>query len=51
MNINDDSVLDMLNILIVSEEASSNKNLDRSISSSDIELANKINVLKESGLI
>ena len=30
---------------------SSNKNLDRSISSSDIELANKINVLKESGLI
>ena len=30
---------------------SSNKNLDRSISSSDIELANKINVLKECGLI
>ena len=30
---------------------SSNKNLDRSISSSDIELANKINILKESGLI
>tara|TARA_B100001996_G_scaffold203708_1_gene155993 strand:+ start:554 stop:922 length:369 start_codon:yes stop_codon:yes gene_type:complete len=30
---------------------SSNKNLDRSISSADIELANKINILKESGLI
>ena len=30
---------------------SSNKNLDRSISSSDNELANKINILKESGLI
>ncbi len=30
---------------------SSNKNLDRSISSSDIELAKKINILKESGLI
>ena len=30
---------------------SSNKNSDRSISSSDIELANKINILKESGLI
>jgi len=30
---------------------SSNKKLDRSISSSDIELANKINILKESGLI
>ena len=30
---------------------SSQKNLDRSISSSDIELANKINILKESGLI
>ncbi len=30
---------------------SSSKNLDRSISSSDIELANKINILKESGLI
>ena len=30
---------------------SSHKNLDRSISSSDIELANKINILKESGLI
>ena len=30
---------------------SSNKNLDRSISSSDIELANKINAIKESGLI
>ena len=31
--------------------ASSHKTLDRSISSSDIELANKINILKESGLI
>jgi len=30
---------------------SSQKILDRSISSSDIELANKINILKESGLI
>ena len=30
---------------------SSNKTLDRSISTSDIELANKINILKESGLI
>ena len=30
---------------------SSQKKLDRSISSSDIELANKINILKESGLI
>ena len=30
---------------------SSHKNLDRSISSADIELANKINILKESGLI
>ena len=30
---------------------SSNKSLDRSISSADIELANKINILKESGLI
>ena len=30
---------------------SSQKTLDRSISSSDIELANKINLLKESGLI
>ena len=30
---------------------SSQKALDRSISSSDIELANKINILKESGLI
>jgi len=30
---------------------SSNKRLDRSISSADIELANKINILKESGLI
>ena len=30
---------------------SSHKLLDRSISSSDIELANKINILKESGLI
>ena len=29
----------------------SNKSLDRSISSADIELANKINILKESGLI
>ena len=29
----------------------SNKTLDRSISSDDIELANKINILKESGLI
>ena len=29
----------------------SHKKLDRSISSSDIELANKINILKESGLI
>ena len=31
--------------------ASSHKTLDRSISSADIELANKINILKESGLI
>ena len=31
--------------------ASSQKTLDRSISSADIELANKINILKESGLI
>jgi hypothetical protein len=31
--------------------ASSHKILDRSISSADIELANKINILKESGLI
>ena len=31
--------------------ASSNKKLERSISSADIELANKINILKESGLI
>ena len=31
--------------------ASSHKTLDRSISSDDIELANKINILKESGLI
>ena len=30
---------------------SSHKILDRSISSADIELANKINILKESGLI
>ena len=30
---------------------SSTKKLDRSISSADIELANKINILKESGLI
>ena len=30
---------------------SSHKKLDRSISSEDIELANKINILKESGLI
>ena len=30
---------------------SSHKMLDRSISSADIELANKINILKESGLI
>ena len=30
---------------------SSQKTLDRSISSEDIELANKINILKESGLI
>ena len=30
---------------------SSHKTLERSISSSDIELANKINILKESGLI
>ena len=30
---------------------SSNKKLDHSISSEDIELANKINILKESGLI
>ena len=30
---------------------SSNNNLDRDISSSDIELANKINLLKKSGLI
>ena len=30
---------------------SSNKKLDRSISSADIELATKINILKESGLI
>ena len=30
---------------------SSHKTLDRSISSSDIESANKINILKESGLI
>ena len=29
----------------------SNKALDRSISAADIELANKINILKESGLI
>ena len=31
--------------------ASSHKTLDRSISTADIELANKINILKESGLI
>ena len=30
---------------------SSHKTVDRSISSADIELANKINILKESGLI
>ena len=30
---------------------SSHKSLDHSISSADIELANKINILKESGLI
>ena len=30
---------------------SSNKTIDRSISTADIELANKINILKESGLI
>ena len=30
---------------------SSHKSLDRSISTEDIELANKINILKESGLI
>ena len=30
---------------------SSHKTMDRSISSADIELANKINILKESGLI
>ena len=30
---------------------SSHKSLDRSISSADIELVNKINILKESGLI
>ena len=30
---------------------SAQKKLDRSISSADIELANKINILKESGLI
>ena len=31
--------------------ASSHKTLERSISTADIELANKINILKESGLI
>ena len=30
---------------------SSNKKVDRSLSTADIELANKINILKESGLI
>ena len=30
---------------------STHKNLDRTISTADIELANKINILKESGLI
>ena len=30
---------------------SSHKTLDRSVSSADLELANKINILKESGLI
>ena len=50
---------DAVNIKVTEDEfvddsgytVSSHKKLDRSISSADIELANKINILKESGLI
>ncbi len=50
---------DNMNLQITEDEfvddsgytVSSHKTLDRSISSADIELANKINILKESGLI
>ena len=54
-----DSVKNNQNIKIAEDEFvddsgytfSSNNNLERDISSSDIELANKINLLKKSGLI
>ena len=54
-----DAQMDDLHLKITEDEfvddsgytVSSNKTLDRSISSADIELANKINILKESGLI
>ena len=54
-----DAQMDDLHLKITEDEfvddsgytGSSNKTLDRSISSADIELANKINILKESGLI
>ena len=46
LNVEDDEFVDDSGYTV-----SSNKTLDRSISSADIELANKINILKESGLI
>ena len=58
-NLHRDAKMDDLHLKITEDEfvddsgytVSSNKTLDRSISSADIELANKINILKESGLI
>jgi len=46
ININEDEFVDDSGYTFAS-----NKNLERDISSSDIELANKINLLKKSGLI
>ena len=46
LNVEDDEFVDDSGYTV-----SSHKTLDRSISSADIELANKINILKESGLI
>ena len=46
VNINEDEFVDDSGYTF-----SSNNNLERDISSSDIELANKINLLKKSGLI
>ena len=46
MKIEDDEFVDDSGYTVASH-----KKLDRSISSADIELANKINILKESGLI